>query len=237
MRNFYLYETALQVNSIQALELGINNLNSILVDSNETKDYFLCNPSIWECDTTQGRIYEMFGGIVNTELQRLIPFVFQSFNSQANIYNTHNQLDNDFPIDCNAFIGFNFLHTAIQNDRQVCNLNTYDDFVSNCLKNGTINNAAEMRENLLELLPTFIFEERAVNETLNWKNTNQGLYNRLFDLFNDIPRNPFTGGIGETEVLINMNGVASKRINQAHRVTYNREGNNFRILACSGHYD
>ena len=237
MRNFYLFEDALQVNSIPALELGINNLNSILVDRNADKDYFFCNPTIWECDTTQGIIYEMFGGIVNEELQRLIPFVFQSFISQNNVYQNHTQLDADFPVDCNAFIGFEFAHTTIPNDRKVFNPITYNDFVSKCLKYGTIANTNEMRENLLALFPSFIFEDRAVEETLDWKNKNQGLYDRLFDLFNDIPTNPFTGGIGETEVLKHMNGVASKRINQAHRVTYKLSGNETRILACNGHYD
>ena len=102
---------------------------------------------------------------------------------------------------------------------------------------GTIANTDEMRDNLFELFPNFVFEDRAITETLDWKNTNITLYNRLLLLFNDIPNNPFMGGLGETEVLINMNGVASKRINRAHRVTYKLTGNKIRILACSGHYD
>jgi len=236
MRNFYLFEDALKVNSIPALELGLNNLNSILVESDGAKDYFFCNSSIWECDTTQGKIYEMFGGIVNDELQRLIPFIFQSFNSQTDVYQNHIQLDVAFPTDCNGFTGFEFTHTAIQKDRQVLNLISYDSFVSKCLKYGVICNTVEMRENLLELFPNYIFEERAVDDTLNLKNSNQGLYDRLFDLLKDIPSNPFTGGIGETEVLKYMSGVASKRINQAHRVTYRLTGKTIRILACSGHY-
>jgi toxin YoeB len=178
----------------------------------------------------------MFGGIVNEELQRLIPFVFQSFNGQNNIYLTHTQLDANFPVDCNAFIGFEFAHTAIQNDRRVFNPNTYNDFVIQCLKYGTIRDSNEMRENLLELFPNFIFEDRAVEETLQWKNSNLGLYNRLFDLFNDIPTNPFVGGIGETEILKHMN-ASSKRINQANRITYRLTGQEIKILSCSGHYD
>jgi toxin YoeB len=76
-----------------------------------------------------------------------------------------------------------------------------------------------------------------VLEILNWKNSNSDLYNRLFDLFEDIPLNPFKGGIGETEVLKYVNGIASKRINQAHRVTYKLKGNITTVLACSGHYN
>ena len=237
MRNFYMFEDALQVNSVPALESGINNLNVILTERDGENDYFFCNPTIWECDTTQGLIYEMFGGIVNSELQRLIPFVFQSFVVQANVYQNHIGLDTAFPMDCNAFIGFEFAHTAIQNDRRVFTPATYATFISQCLKYGTIANETEMEVNLVKILPNFIFEERAVKETLIWKNTNRGLYDRLFDLFNDIPDNPHQGGIGETEVLLGRGGIASKRINRAHRVTYRIEGNKIRILTCSGHYD
>jgi toxin YoeB len=237
MRNYYLFETALIVNSIAALENGIQNLNTILVNRDGNRDFFLGNDTVWEFDTTQGIIYEMFGGIVNEELQRIIPFVFSSFISQDNVYNQPAQMDNDFPEDCNSFTGFDFANTIIENDRQVFNLHSYNSFVERCRKYGVVNNREEMRENLLALFPNFIFEERAVEETLNWKNTNLGLYNRLFDLFNDIPNHPFQGGIGETEVLIGMGGMASKRINQAHRVTYRLRGNEIAILACSGHYN
>lgn len=237
MRNFYLFEDALKVNTIQKLEDGINNLNAILVDRDYSKDYFFCNPSIWECDTTQGKIYEMFGGIVNAELQRLIPLIFESFQSQANFYENHIQLDANFPKNCNAFVGFEFVHTTIQKERQVFNISTYEYFVCNCLKYGEIGNLIEMRENLSALFPNYVFEEQAVVDTLYFKNSNLGLYTRLFNLYYDIPKNSFTGGIGETEVLKHMKGVASKRINQAHRVTYKLTGSDIIIIACRGHYD
>lgn len=237
MRNFYLFEQALQVGSVNALEQGLNNLNDILVNRNQERDYFLCNPTIWQCDTTQGFIYDLFGGIVSEELQRVIPFIFSSFTEQAVVYTSHTQLDANYPNDCNAFTGFEFNHTTIQADRRVYNTITYNTFVTACLKYGVINTTAEMLENLGILYPNLIFSARAVEESLDWKNSNRGLYDRLYDLLDDIPLNPFTGGIGETEVLRHMNGVASKRINQAHRVTYRLEGNTTTILACSGHYD
>lgn len=237
MRNYYLYQTALQVNSVQALEDGINNLNTVVVNRDADRDSFFCNSTIWECDTTQGLIYEMFGGIVNEELQRLIPRLFGSFGNHNNTYNSPVEMDVNFPDDCNAFAGFEFSHTTIPVDRQVYNIATYDIFVTNCLKFGVVNNANTMRENLQLLFPRLVFEQRAVEETLDWKNSNPGLYSRLIDLFIDIPENPFTGGIGETEVLRHVNGVASKRINQAHRVTYRPEGNTITVLACNGHYD
>jgi toxin YoeB len=237
MRNFYLYETALIVDSVEELEEGLNNLNQIILNRNNDRDCFLCNPTIWECDTTQGLIYELFGDIVNQELQRVIPSIFSSFIEHEVVYNSPNDMDGDFLNDCNAFTGIKFIHGTIPVSRRVFNSLSYDSFVKNCLRNGVIQTNSEMSENLLELFPKFDFSPRAIEECLNWKQQNQGLYNRLFDLFYDIPLNPFMNGIGETEVLRHMKGVASKRINQAHRVTYKLENNRVTILACSGHYD
>lgn len=237
MRNFYLFETALQVGSIDELEEGLNNLNSLITNRNAEEDNFICNPTIWECNTTQGMIYELFGGIVSPELQRVIPYIFSSFTEQETVYSSPATIDADYPNDCNAFTGINFTHTSIPILRQIINHFSYSNFIKHCLKNGVIQHSAKMGENLIELFPSFDFTGRAIEECLNWKNKNQGLYDRLFELFGDIINNPFMGGIGETEVLKHMNGVASKRINQTHRVTYRLENNRVVILACSGHYD
>lgn len=237
MRNYYLFETTLRVNSVEELEEGLNNLNELIANRNPDKDNFMCNPSVWEYDTTQGFIYELFGGIVSQELQRVIPYIFSSFSAQEVVYNTIAEIDLDYPFDCNAFTGFKFNHTTVPVLKRVFDLITYHNFVKDCLKNGIIQTNLEMRENLADLFPTFDFTARAVVECLNWKHQNQGLYDRLFDLLYDIPLHPFIGGIGETEVLRHLNGVASKRINQAHRVTYRLENYRVTILACSGHYD
>ncbi len=237
MRNFYLFELALKVGTVEALENGIVNLNEILVNRDEERDKFLCNGTIWECDTTLGKIYDLFGGVINEELRRVVPFVFSAFVCQANIYQTDAEIDADFPNDCNGFAGFDFSNTQIPNERQIINLKSYAVFITLCLKYGTVKNTIELRWNLSQLFPSFVFEDRALEETFNWRSNGGGLYDRLLDLFDDIPKNPFTGGIGETEVLKHMKGVASKRINQAHRVTYLLSGNEIRILACHGHYD
>jgi|ERR1017187_16448 Txe/YoeB family toxin of toxin-antitoxin system len=237
MRNFYLYELALRVNSINDLEDGLQSLNQIIVNRDAQRDRLLCNDTIWECDTTQCRIYDLFGGIVNAELQRIVPFIFRSFTSQANIYNNSQEFDNDFPNDCNGFTGFNFSNTAVERERQIINLTSYHSFVNECRRFGHIADVDEMQENLMALFPNFKFEQRAIEDTLKWKNGNVGLYKRLLALFDDIPVNPFTGGIGETEVLKGMKGLASKRINLEHRVTYRLSEDQFTIHACSGHYD
>lgn len=236
MRNYYLFEQAMLAGSIPALEEGISNLNTIFINRDEGRENFLCNPTIWECDTSQGIIYEMYGGIVNAELQRVIPFLFGSFTTIETVFMDNLQMDAEFPYDCNAFTGIDFSHTQIQHDRRVYDQATYTAFVMTCLKYGSIRNEGEMHINLSILYTNFIFTERATTEILEWKNGNSGLYDRLFELFDDIPQHPFNGGIGETEILRYIQG-ASKRINQAHRVTYQLKGGVITILSCSGHYD
>lgn len=237
MRTFYLYEPSLKVNSVQELEEGLNNLNLLITNRDEKNDNFICSPTIWTCDTTQGHIYDLYSSIVSPELQRVIPYLFRSFSEQEPVYNSISDLDVDYPNDCTAFTGINFNDTTVPPLKQVTNLISYRIFVNHCLKNGAINSISEMEENLRTLYPNFDFTSRAIEECIKWKNQQEGLYDKLFELFDDIIKNPFTGGIGETEVLKYMNGVASKRINLAHRVTYRLENKRFTILACSGHYD
>jgi toxin YoeB len=146
-------------------------------------------------------------------------------------------MDSDFPADCNGYIGFEFSHTTIHIDKRVNDQITYKTFVAKCLKFGIISNTNELKFNLSILYPDFDFSDRALDECLNWKKENIGLYERLYDLLDDIPNNPFMGGIGETEVLKNLKGVSSKRINQAHRITYKLANKRVSILACSGHYN
>ena len=237
MRTFYLLELALEVNSVAELENGLNNLNSLVVDRDEEKDNLICSHLIWECNTTQGFIYELCYSIVSQELQRIVPYIFQSFTEQQTVYDTTAAIDAAYPNDYNAFMGINFTRAAIPTLRQILDPASYGVFVKHCLKDGVIQNDTEMKENLSAMFPTFDFTPRAIRECLHWKNQSQGLYDKLFELFVDIPINPFTGGIGETEVLKHdKRGIASKRINQAHRVTYKLENNRVKILACSGHY-
>lgn len=237
MRNFYLFEQALQVGSVAALEEGLTNLNNIVTNRSVQRDRFLRNSTIWECNTTQGLIYELFGGIVNEELRRVIPYIFNSFEEHALVFSNHDEMDQSFPEDCNSFTGFEFRHTTVVAERRVYNTNTYNEFVVNCLKFGVIANENEMRINLQMMYPNLTFTERAVEESLYWKNTDLTSYKRLYDLFDDIPNNPFMGGIGQTEVLKYKNNVASKRVNGGDRMTYSLENGITTILACRGHYD
>ena len=60
---------------------------------------------------------------------------------------------------------------------------------------------------------------------------------RIHDLLTDIKEHPYRGGIGKTEVLKQQGGIASKRINDEHRLTYQIKNNMIIILTCKGHYN
>ena len=227
----------MKANSVPHLEEGIANLNLIVVERDEKNDSFYLNESFWSCDTSQGFIYEMYNDIVNSETQRLIPVLFRQFRTWKNTYQSHEEFDEEFPTDSNAFTGINFSHTEIITSRQVTDIESYNLFVINALKYGLIKTPEEMEGNLKLIYPQYIFETRALKELMDWMEEDVALYGKIYELLDDIPANPFTGGIGETEVLKHVKGVCSKRINLANRITYKLSGRTITILACTGHYD
>ncbi|MBV5281901.1 MAG: hypothetical protein JZU53_05635 [Paludibacter sp.] len=164
MRNYYLLESALRVGSVAELERGLINLNSIILNRDQEHDNFIRNSSIWECDTTQGLVYEMFSGIVNDELKRVIPDLFRSFTEQDSIYINHNQMDNDYPNDCNGFTGFDFSLSIIPPDRQVVDIPTYNIFKQRCLESKAFVSIQSFWDNRNELFPSLILLDRVWNQ-------------------------------------------------------------------------
>ena len=62
------------------------------------------------------------------------------------------------------------------------------------------------------------------------------LWELILDLLLDVKVHPFTGGKGKTEVLTKQAGVASKRINDEHRLIYSLKDGKIKIYRCRGHY-
>jgi hypothetical protein len=157
MRNLYLFEKALQVNSIVALENGFNDLNNVILNRDKKIDNFICNPSIWVCKLKQGKMYDLYNGIVNSELQRIIPHILKSFNSHDKIYENHIQIDIDFPNDCNGFTGFEFSHTNIPVERQVIDVSTFELFKEYCLKCKAFSSLENFWNEKSTLFPNLVF--------------------------------------------------------------------------------
>lgn len=60
---------------------------------------------------------------------------------------------------------------------------------------------------------------------------------RIFQLIEDIEKNPFSG-IGKPEKLkYSLQGCYSRRIDKANRLVYKIDGKTLIILACRYHYD
>lgn len=82
-----------------------------------------------------------------------------------------------------------------------------------------------------------LWEERAWTEYLYWQSQDKKTLKRLNLLLKDIQRDCFEG-IGKPEPLKdNLAGWWSRRIDEANRVVYRRQGENIIIASCKGHYD
>jgi toxin YoeB len=94
-------------------------------------------------------------------------------------------------------------------------------------------------ENIEKVFPPekYLFEERALNELLDWYYDDSRYQEKIKALIFDIDKNPFVGGLGLTEVLKGTSGRASKKIVKKDRITYTYTKELITIHQCKGHYD
>jgi toxin YoeB len=81
-----------------------------------------------------------------------------------------------------------------------------------------------------------LFTEQAWNDYLYWQKNDKRILKRVNELIRDTQRSPFDG-IGKPEPLKHqLQGLWSRRINDEHRLVYEVEDNDLRIVACRFHY-
>ena len=81
-----------------------------------------------------------------------------------------------------------------------------------------------------------LFSQSALNNLQLFKNGNQKLAFKVFELISDIQKTPFSG-IGKPEPLKgNFSGFWSRRISEEHRLIYKVTDEMIEIYACYGHY-
>jgi len=81
------------------------------------------------------------------------------------------------------------------------------------------------------------FDAEAFGNYLEWKDSDDAIFDKINSLIVEISRDPFKGR-GKPEPLKgNFRGCWSRRITQEHRLVYKVEENLISILSCSGHYD
>jgi Txe/YoeB family toxin of Txe-Axe toxin-antitoxin module len=236
MKNCYLFEPSLTCNNVQDLEDGLYRLNEIYSQRTD-EDSFLCYEKIWETNLGICFLYDIFSGVVNPELRRVCPRLIESFKKISQKVQSELALDNIYPVHCNGFLGFNFSGINITHVKQISSTTEFVAFTKACLKFGVTPDTASLQEKLSKLYPTFSFEDRAVREIFEVKENDDAKYRKVHDLLTDIPSNPFSGGLGQTEVLKYKDGVCSKRLDHSNRVTYRYSAEKTTIYACLGHYE
>jgi toxin YoeB len=81
-----------------------------------------------------------------------------------------------------------------------------------------------------------VFSIDAITSIQKFKSGNQNLAFKIFELLEDIQKNPFSGK-GKPEPLKgNLQGCWSRRINDEHLLVYKITNHSIEIISCYGHY-
>lgn len=82
-----------------------------------------------------------------------------------------------------------------------------------------------------------LWEDRAWDEYLYWKNQDRKTLKRINAVIKDIQRNVFEG-LGKPEPLKgNLSGLWSRRIDETNRIVYYEEKGIIYVVSCKGHYN
>lgn len=81
-----------------------------------------------------------------------------------------------------------------------------------------------------------LFSDEGWEDLIKWYKIDRKIYKRIFQLVDDIERDPFDG-IGKPEPLKeNLSGYWSRRINEEHRLIYRVTEDSIIIIQCMYHY-
>lgn len=229
MNNFFLLNEAIDLEVYEEFKLGMAELVAI---EREDGDKFWKHKTIYELS----KVLELFENYGQDE-QAIVKFIEQS-NQSESYFSTDEELDTQFVGTCNGFLGIDFNATTITEQRQIINNECFHKYKKAVYCRFQIyGNKHQLISILKYLYPNYTFDARAIDDVIYWNNIDIDLYERLHELLVDIEANPFTGGLGKTEVLKNKSGVASKRLDGEHRVTYSLKNGRTTVLACKGHYE
>jgi hypothetical protein len=164
MNNFFLLNETLNTETIVEFELGISNINAILLSRNSKNDTFIKHRSIWQHHNGHGIITEFFYSVVNKETQRLIPAVFKTFKDCPIYINNETDFDILFENSCNAFVGMTFSNTAIPAKRQIINKNDFNSYKNDCELEHAYDSINDFWNNREVLFPSLKFCDRVFDQ-------------------------------------------------------------------------
>lgn len=171
------------------------------------------------------------------ETSAILQFIEQCTTVSTNI-DTDNVFQTEYPNKWVGFLGINFTKIeGIHPQRQVVDSATLKTcriyFWVELIKKGSDD---ELPSLLKSLFPNYSFSNDALCDLLWWKHNRIEMLDTIIELLNDITVNPFTGGLGKTEVLsYTKEQVVAKRITQKDRLTYTY-GKKTVIHRCKEHY-
>lgn len=231
MDSYYFLQTRSLCNiDYSAYKAGLTELNSLSLEMMDTEKR-LKNEAVY-----QNPLYlQMCGDYAETAV--LLQYIEQC-TSVDNDIDTDAEFEKIFPQSNAGFLGVNFAGVSgIDGRRQVTNTASFRIcriyFLDNLIKHGKDKDLPSLLQNRF---PKFSFTIEAQKDLLWWKYNGNGILDSVIELLDDIPANPFTGGLGKTEVLSNTKTqVVSKRITQEDRLTYTF-GDITIIHRCKEHY-
>ncbi len=81
-----------------------------------------------------------------------------------------------------------------------------------------------------------LFTDESWEDYLYWQSHDRKILKRINQLIKEIKRDPFSG-IGKPEPLkFQLQGCWSRRIDQQHRLVYEIDDNNLKVISCRFHY-
>jgi toxin YoeB len=233
MNNYFLLNEAIQTNDYSSFK---ENMLHIVAIEKEKEDTFRRHESVWDLKHIIV-LYNHSSAWTQEEIA-LSKFIEQMNPSDDYISCAHG-FDHLYPGQLNAFLGIDFSPTAIETERQVTDTESFQAskryYYAKLPCNG---DRDSIRYCLRQLYgKNYTFSPQAIEDMTYWNQKDPALYAKTHELLTDIGKHPFQGRTGRTEVLKNQEGLASKRINREHRITYRLEKNVICIFTCKGHYN
>lgn len=159
MNNFFLFKDALNTSTLAEFEMGIQKLNAVVAKQNQRTDIFLRYENFWTQNSSHGFFYDIPAKLTN-EYIGLSVKLFNSFTSIP--FDITNEIDFDtlYNNDCNGFTGFNFFATSIPSNRQINDLNTFNQFKFSCANQIAFTSIQSYWDNKETLFPNLVFCDR-----------------------------------------------------------------------------
>lgn len=230
--NYFLHTESLKAKSFEDYQTGMGKLIEIKFRCNQD-EHILKHENIYYHD----HYLSLCKSGNNEAITAIMQYIEQCESYKSDITNDI-IFEQEFPTYNVGFMGIDFSSIEdIEKKRQIIDIDSYEGckmhyhrkLLAKCDNNKVI-------YYLSCLFPDYKFEKDAIDDIIYWKNANLSFVADILDLLQDVKEHPFIGGKGKTEVLKNKEGVASKHINDEHRLQYSLKNGQINICRCRGHY-